>query len=335
MQGEAAETLDVVIAGAGPSGLAMAIECHTAGLRYVVFDKGCVVNSLFHFPTQIVYFTTPELLEIGNLPLVCAHEKPTRIEALKYYRRVVGTLGLRVRQYERVLAVAGQDSAFVVSTQREDGTPSEYQTRKIIVATGYYDTPKKLGIPGEELANCSHYFTEAHPFYDRDVAVIGAGNSGIEAALELYRGGARVTMVIRGKDVSESAKYWIKPDIQNRIKNGEIAALFESQVIEIRPASVIVRDNNTGDARELKNDFVFALTGYKPDCQFLSQIGIELAGNDRIPLHDPQSMETNVPGVYVIGAVVAGEKNNNVFIENGRFHGRQVIGALAAKLRGE
>lgn len=324
--------LDVVIVGAGPSGLAMAIECHKAGLRYLVFDKGCVVNSLFHFPAQLVYFTTPELLEIGGLPLVCAQEKPARIEGLKYYRRVAQTYGLRIHQYEKVISAVNQGGDFLVSTQRADGGQASYQARTVVVATGYYDNPKWLGIPGEDLPKCSHYYTEAHPYFDRDVAVIGAGNSAIEAALELYRGGARVTMIHRGEGVSEAAKYWVKPDIENRIRKREIGALFESQVVEIKISSLLVRHIPTGKTTELKNDFVFALTGYRPDYDFLKRLGIEVTDPGGIPVHDPKTLETNIRGLYVVGAIVAGERNNKVFIENGRLHGPQIVGEIVKQL---
>ena len=324
---------DVIVIGAGPTGLACAVELERDGYDYLVIEKGCVVNSLFHFPTQMIYFTTPELLEIGDLPLICDREKPNRLEALKYYRRVVDTYRLRVNQYERVLGVAGADGDFRVATEAGGaGGRRDYRARKVIVATGYYDHPNRLGIPGEDLPKVAHYYTEAHPFYDRDVAIIGAGNSAADAALELFRGGARVTLVHRRPDLSKSLKYWVAPDISNRIKNGEIKALFDTVVTEIMPTAIRTRHVETGAEAELPNDFVFALTGYHADYDFLRGMGIELDPETLKPRLDPETLESNVPGLYMAGVVIAGVENNKVFIENGRFHGKQIIAALRRAL---
>lgn len=324
--------VDVIIIGAGPSGLACAIELQRAGLSYLIFDKGCVVNSLANYPTQMIYFTTPELMEIGDLPLVASREKPSRGEALKYYRRVVQTLGVPVKQYEKVLTVTGQDGNFTVATETRTGARNEYQARKVIVAIGYFDYPNFMGIPGEELPKVSHYYTEGHPFYDQDVAVIGAGNSAIEAALELFRSGARVTMIHRGASVDEGAKYWVKPDILNRIARGEITAYFNCAVKEITLETIVVQNLLTDERFTLKNDFVFAMTGYHPDYDFLQRLGIELRGASRLPAYDPATLETNVPGIYLAGVVIAGDENNKIFIENGRLHGKQLIGGLKQAL---
>lgn len=330
------QLLDVLIIGAGPTGLACAIEIERLGYSYVVIEKGCVVNSLFHFPTQMIYFTTPELLEIGNLPLVCEREKPGRLEALKYYRRVVDTYRLSVHQYEKVLTVTGADGNFRIDTELTANAERRiYSSRKVIVATGYYDLPNHLGIPGEDLPKVSHYYTEAHPFYDREVAIIGAGNSAADAALELFRGGARVTLIHRNADLSRSLKYWVAPDITNRINNGEIRAFFNTVVSEIRATTICVRDVVTGIEQEIPNDFVFALTGYHADYDFLRSLGVELHPETFKPVLDPETLESNVKGMYMAGVVIAGVENNKVFIENGRFHGKQIIAALRTALAAE
>jgi len=330
---EEGRLLDVLIIGAGPTGLACAVELERDGCDYLVIEKGCIVNSLFHFPTQMIYFTTPELLEIGDLPLICVREKPNRLEALKYYRRVVDTYRLRVNQYEKVLRVTGSDGDFRVETELQaDGKRHRYRARKLIVATGYYDQANYLGIPGEDLPKVSHYYTEAHPFYDREVAIIGAGNSAADAALELFRGGASVTLIHRRPDLSRSLKYWVAPDISNRIKNGEIKALFNTEVVEIKPTSLRTRNVETGAEAELPNDFVFALTGYHADYDFLRWMGIVLDPETLKPRLNPETLESNVPGIYLAGVVIAGVENNKVFIENGRFHGKQIIAALRSAL---
>lgn len=327
------EQFDLIVIGGGPTGLACAIEAQRAGFTALVIEKGCVVNSLYHYPTQLTFFTTPELLEIGDLPFVCEREKPTRMEALKYYRRTVETYRLRVQQYERALGVVGADGDFVVETETaETGERRSYRARKVAVAIGYFDLPNKLGIPGEELPKVSHYYKDAHPFYDRDVAIIGAANSAAIAALDLYRHGARVTMIHRGDALRPSIKYWILPDIQNRIKNGEVRALFETVVTEIKPMSIVMRDLKTGEMAELKNDFVFALTGYHADDGFLRQLGIAIDPATMKPMFDPVTMESNVPGIYLAGVVIAGYETNKIFIENGRFHGGQIAESLKQKL---
>ena len=328
--------IDVLIVGAGPTGLACAVELHRNGFDYVVIEKGCIVNSLFGFPTQMIYFTTPELLEIGDLPLICEREKPSRIEALKYYRRVVDTYHLKVQQYERVLSVSGSEGDFTVETRIEaSGERRTYHARKVIIATGYYDHANQLGIPGEDLPKVSHYYTEAHPFHDRDVAIIGAGNSAADAALELFRGGARVTLIHRRPDLSKSLKYWVAPDISNRIKNGEIQAHFETVVDEILPTAIRIRNLRTGEEKALRNDFVFALIGYHADYDFLRAAGVELDEVTLKPLLNAETLESNVKGLFLAGVVIAGVENNKVFIENGRFHGRQIIEALLAERAAE
>jgi bacillithiol disulfide reductase len=322
---------DVLVIGAGPTGMACAIEAQRAGFTSVMVDKGCLVNSLFHYPANMVFFTTPELLEIGDIPFTTANQKPNRSEALEYYRNVAQHYRLDVRQYQRVASVTGYDGAFRIETQDLHGHDHEYVARKIVVATGYYDRPNYMGIPGEDLSKVMHYYKDPHPYFDMDVLVIGAKNSASIAALELWRRGSRVTMVHRGPEIHRNVKYWIKPDIENRIKNGEVMAYFNSCVLEIKPEEVCLK---TPDGeRVLKNDFVFALTGYHPDYEFLESVGIELTRPEMKPVCDPLTFESNVPGIYVAGVVVSGSRTSEIFIENGRFHGRQIAQDLKTKLQ--
>ena len=325
------DTFDVLVIGAGPTGLACGIEAQRRGLRTVVVDKGCVVNSLFHYPAGMVFFTTPELLEIGDMPFSSAHQKPTREEALEYYRKVAQHYRLDVRQYQRVTSIAGRDGDFRITAFDQHARPVDYHTRKLILATGYYDLPNVIGIPGEELLKVTHYYREAHPYSGSDVLIIGAKNSAAISALDLYRHGARVTLVHRGPGISASVKYWIKPDIENRIKNGEIKAYFNSSVREIRTDDVLIQTPD-GELR-VKNDFVLALTGYHPDFDFLRGLGIRLSADNCRPVCDPECLESNVPGIYLAGVIVAGSATSEIFIENGRFHGRQIATDLERKLR--
>ncbi|HEX5434584.1 MAG TPA: YpdA family putative bacillithiol disulfide reductase [Candidatus Angelobacter sp.] len=322
---------DVAVIGAGPTGMASAIEAQRAGFSVILIDKGCLVNSLFHYPANMTFFTTPELLEIGNIPFASPNQKPTRQEALEYYRKVAQHYDLDVRQYQQVLTVTGYDSAFTLTTRDRHGQELQYKTRKIVVATGYYDRANFMNIPGEDLPKVMHYYREPHPYYDSDVLVVGAKNSAAIAALELWRRGSRVTLVHRGPGIHQNVKYWIKPDIENRIRNGEVTAYFSSCVLEIRPESVRIK---TPDGeRVLANDFVFALTGYHPDYEFLESLGIELTRPEMRPVCDPVTFESNVPGIYVAGVIVAGSRTSEIFIENGRFHGERIAADLKKKLR--
>jgi thioredoxin reductase (NADPH) len=323
-------SFDVMVIGAGPTGMASAIEAQRAGFKVALVDKGCLVNSLFHYPANMVFFTTPELLEIGDIPFTTANQKPNRHEALEYYRNVAQHYRLDVRQYQQVMAVTGYDGAFRVQARDSHGNEHEYRARKIVVATGYYDRPNYVGIAGEELAKVMHYYREPHPYFDMDVLIIGAKNSAAIAALELWRRGARVTLVHRGPGIHGNVKYWIKPDIENRIKNGEVTAYFNSCVLEIRPEQVRIKTPE--GERAVKNDFVFALTGYHPDYEFLESLGIELTRPEMRPVCDPHTFESNVPGIYVAGVIVAGSRTSEIFIENGRFHGRQIAADLKKKL---
>jgi len=311
--------------------MASAIEAQRAGFSAVLVDKGCLVNSLFHYPANLVFFTTPELLEIGDIPFTTANQKPNRPEALEYYRNVAQHYRLDVRQYQRVISVSGADGAFRVHTVDTYDKKHEYSAKKLVVATGFYDLPNWLNIPGENLPKVMHYYHEPHPYFDMDVLVIGAKNSAAIASLELWRRGARVTLVHRGPGIHQNVKYWIKPDIENRIKNREIAALFNSCVLEILPESVRIKTPE--GERTLKNDFVFALTGYHPDYEFLMSLGIELQKPEMRPVCNPQTFESNVPGVYVAGVIVAGSRTGEIFIENGRFHGCQIAADLKSKLQ--
>lgn len=321
---------DALVVGAGPTGLACAIESQRAGLRTVLVEKGCLVNSLYHYPPGMVFFTTPELLEIGDIPFPSAHQKPTREEALEYYRKCAEHYQLDIRQYVRLDELLGSDGDFRLKGQERDGNAVEFRTRKVIVATGYYDLPNQMGIAGEDLPKVMHYYHEPHPYFDCDVVVIGGKNSAAIAALDLWRHGARVTLVHRGQTVGENVKYWIKPDIENRIKNGDIQAYFASRVVEVAPDTVLLE--TPGGRVRLMNDFVFALTGYHPDFELLRRFGIGLSEADCRPVCNPETLESNVPGLYVAGVIVAGVRTSEIFIENGRFHGKQIATDLREKL---
>ena len=317
------ELFDAVIVGAGPSGLAAAIEGKRYGLRYVVLEKGGITNSILHFPTQMIFFTTPELLEIGGIPLVSEREKPTRNEALKYYRKVVGAFQLDVHQYEEVVSIQRDGTGkFHAETAK-----AVYDARNIVLAIGYYDNPNYMGVPGEDLPHVSHYYTEAHPFYDRDVVVIGGKNSAVEAALDLFRGGARVSLVHRRAELAPTVKYWIRPDIENRFKKREITPYLNSRVLEITADRVKIAQN--GDQCEIAAQHVFALTGYHPTTKFFDQLGVRYDADTLQPEYDAQTFETNVKGAYLAGSVVGGRINGEVFIENGRFHGEVLMKAIA------
>jgi thioredoxin reductase (NADPH) len=320
---------DVICIGAGPTGLACAIDAKLDSLRPLVIDKGCLCNSLFHYPTNMSFFTTPERMEIGDLPMTTAGGKPTRAEALKYYRRAVEHFELGVRQYEKVDRIEGKDEAFTVRTTDRSGHHQEYRGRKIIIATGFYDRPNRLNVRGEELPNVSHYFSEAHPYWNQDVVVIGGGNSAAEAALELFRASAHVTIVHRDAEMSKGLKYWVKPDIENRIRGSEIRALFNTQVLSIDSNQVWVKNGRSEES--VPASHVFALIGYHPDFDFLERHGILLDPKTKRPSIDPETLETNVPGIYVAGVVVGGLQTSRIFIENGRFHGRQIIAAITGK----
>ncbi|HKW87575.1 MAG TPA: YpdA family putative bacillithiol disulfide reductase [Candidatus Acidoferrales bacterium] len=322
-------THDLICIGAGPTGLACAIEAKRAGLRPLVIDKGCLCNSLYHYPTNMLFFTTPERMEIGELPMTTSGGKPSRAEALKYYRRAAEHYAIEVQQYEKVETISGTDGDFTVLSRSQDGGEHRRQARKIVLATGYYDLPNLLDIPGENLPHVSHYFREAHPYWGREVVVIGAKNSAAEAALELFRAGAKVTLIHRGAELGKTLKYWVRPDIENRIRSGEIRALFNTRVEKIEPEAVLTR--NGGSAKTISAFAVFALTGYHPDFSFLESLGIRLDSESRKPACNPQTLESNVKGIYLAGVLLGGKHTGEIFIENGRFHGRQIIAAITGK----
>jgi thioredoxin reductase (NADPH) len=325
------EHFDVAVIGAGPTGLACAIEVQKRGFSAVLFDKGCVVNSIYNYPTNLVFFTTPELLEIGDIPMTSLNEKPGRTEALKYYRRVADHYRLNIHQYERVLGFEGSDGDFTLKTETAWGERRRYGASKMILSTGYYDIPNRLNVPGEDLEKVIHYYREAHPYYDHDVLVVGGKNSAAIAALDLFWTGARVTLVHRRGEISKSVKYWIKPNIENRIKNGEIKAYFHSHVKEIRPREVLL-DTPDGEVA-IKNDFVFAMTGYRPDFEFMATHGIHLDPATSKPITNPETLESERKGVYLAGVIVAGTHTNEIFIENGRFHGKLIAAAIENCMR--
>ncbi len=325
-------SFDVVVIGAGPTGLACGIDAKRAGFTVTNIDKGCLVNSLYNYPSNMTFFTTPELLEIGDIPFASPNQKPTRQEALEYYRKVAEHYKLDVRQYEPLQRIEGSDNNFVVHTTDLHGRARAYRARKLILATGYYDRPNYMNVPGEDLPKVLHYYREPHPFFGHDVLIVGGKNSAAIAALELWRHGARVTMVHRGEGMRASVKYWIKPDIENRIKAGQVKAYFNSTVKEITPDHVVLITPE-GEVT-IANDWVFALTGYHPDFDFLRSLGIQIRGDaDKKPVVEPKTLESNVPGIYLAGVLIAGMRTSEIFIENGRFHGQAIAADLKEKLR--
>src|SRR5438552_7485833 len=320
------DVYDIICIGAGPTGLATAIEAKRAGMRPLVIDKACLCNSIFRYPVNMVFFTTPELLEIGDLPLVCAAEKPTRVEALKYYRKAAEHYGLELRLFETVLRLDGHDGDFTVTSRAEKASEDRYTGKKVVMATEYYDLPNEMSVPGEELPHDSHYYTEPHEFWNQDVVVVGGKNSAAEAALDLFRNGARVTLVHRRAELGSSIKYWVRPDIENRIKANEIRALFQTRVVCIERDHVVVE--NAAGKRGLRARQVFALTGYHPDYEFLEKLGVRLDPATKKPSLNPETLESNVPGLYLAGVVIGGTNTSEIFIENGRFHGKQIVTAL-------
>ncbi|PYV24691.1 MAG: YpdA family putative bacillithiol disulfide reductase [Acidobacteria bacterium] len=323
--------LDVLVVGGGPTGLACAIEAIRAGLKLAIVEKGCLVNSLYSYPANMTFFTTRERLEIGDIPFSSVNVKPTRAEALEYYRRVADFYKLPVHYDEKVTAIHGVDGVFETATERSTGRRATYKSRKVIVATGYYDLPNRIGIPGEDLPKVSHYALEGHAFFGRKVAVIGGANSAAVTALDLYRHGAEVTLIYRRPQLSRHIKYWIKPDLENRIKEKSIKGLFESEVKEISEDWICVQTAKEETLR-LENDFVFALTGYHPDVNLLRNAGVQVDPESYRPTCNPTSLESNVPGLYLAGVVISGRNTNEIFIENGRFHGKQIIADIKQRL---
>lgn len=328
---------DLLIVGAGPSGLAAAVAAGKAGLRYAVVEKGALVNSIFHFPRNMVFFTTPELLEIGGLPFTTPYEKPTRWEALRYYRRVADACQIPLLLGEEVLSIksarpeADRSPEFEVATRLSGGAQRVHRARFVLLASGYYDHPNLLDVPGEGLPHVHHYYSEPHAYYRKNVVVVGGKNSAAIAALELLRGGSMVTLVHRRDRLSDSIKYWIRPDIDNRIKEGSIRAIFESRVVRIEPNSVVL--DTPGGQENVPVDAVFLMTGYHPDARLMSEAGVRMNEDTMAPEHDPATMETNVAGLFVAGSIVSGRDTNKTFIENGRSHGEVIATAILARLK--
>jgi thioredoxin reductase (NADPH) len=321
---------DITIVGAGPAGLAAGIAARRVGLNYSIVEKGVLVNSIFKFPVNMVFFTTPELLEIGGLPLVSPFEKPTRLEALRYYRRVVDTYDLQIDFGEQVVNVRpGPGEVFDVETRTDKGVRKIRQSRNVIFAIGYFDHPNDIGVPGENLPHVSHYYNEAHGHYRKNVVIVGGGNSAAETALDLYRSGANVTLVHRHPQLKGSIKYWVRPDIENRIKEGSVKGLFNTRVVEIQPTQVIVERDGTKE--EIPADAVFLLTGYHPDCDLYRRAGIRLHRDTMAPEYNPDTFETNVPGIFLAGGAICGRDTSNIFIENGRFHGERIVSVIAER----
>ncbi|HZY79852.1 MAG TPA: YpdA family putative bacillithiol disulfide reductase [Cyclobacteriaceae bacterium] len=317
--------MDILIIGGGPIGLACGIEAKNAGLSYIIIEKGTLVNSLYHYPLNMTFFSTSDRLEIGGVPFISHGPKPNRAEALEYFRRVCMSHNLKINLYETVTAVEKEGNVFVVSTSK--GT---YRAKNIVLALGFYDRPYLLHVPGEDLPKVRHYYDEPHPYFAQKIVVVGAANSAVDVALETFRKGADVTMVIRESELSKSVKYWVKPDMENRIKEGAVKAFFNSTVSEIREHEVVIA-TPTGSVT-VKNDFVLAMTGYQPPFEFMESMGLEFRDDeDHTPVYNEETMESNVKGIYLAGVVCGGLRTNKWFIENSRVHATQVINGIKAK----
>jgi thioredoxin reductase (NADPH) len=323
---------DAIIIGGGPCGLSAAIELESIGLKPIVIEKGNIVNSIYHYPTHQQFFSTSDKLEIGNMPFVIEQRKPKRNQALSYYREVVKRKRLTVHTFERVTKVSRlEGGSFTVQSIKNDGLTQTYETPYVIIATGYYDHPNYMGVPGEDLDKVFHYFKEAHPYFDTDVVVIGGKNSAVDAALELEKVGARVTVLYRGADYSSSVKPWILPEFEALVRNEKVAMEFNAVVKEITPESVVFEVE--GEQKEIANDFVFAMTGYHPDHTFLTNMGIGIESRTGRPTFNPDTMETNVRGIFISGVIAAGNNANEIFIENGRFHGGLIAKELKYRMK--
>jgi len=316
---------ELIVVGAGPCGIAVGAAAGQAGLSCVLFDKGCVTSSIVNYPYYMTFFSTAVMLEIGNVPFTIPESKPTRREALAYYRRVVDHWDIDVRQYEEVVAIEGTEGDFTVKTRQSDGSEHVYATAAVVIATGGFQAPNFLGVPGEELQKVHHYYHEPYPYFDQDVLVVGAGNSAVESALEMYRNGVRVSLVHFLDTIDRGVKPWVVPDITNRLEKGEIPVYWRHRVHEIRPGSVVLQSEEDGARTEIPNDFVVAMTGWRSDHSQLEGLGVQIDPETGIPAHDPLTMCTNVAGLYIAGVIAAGHNANKIFIENGREHGGLIV----------
>ena len=313
-------TFDLIIIGGGPIGLACGLEAKKQNLKYLIIEKGALVNSIYNYPANMTFFSTSEKLEIDGIPFISKNAKPTKQEALEYYRRVATSNALNLNLFESVEQIKKQKDNFQISTSR-----GNYSSKNIILATGFYDLPNNLDVPGEDLDKVYHYYNDPHYFVNQDVVVVGASNSAVDAALEIFRKGGRVTMIVRGEAIGERVKYWVRPDIVNRIDEGSIKAFFNSKLTEITPDSVIFKAKD-GKTKEIKNNFVLALTGYKPNFKFLKSLGVELSDDaKKIPSYNPQTMESNVKGLYLAGVICGGMETHKWFIENSRIHAKMIM----------
>jgi thioredoxin reductase (NADPH) len=319
------EQFDIIVVGAGPCGIAVGAAAKKAGLSCALFDKGCVTSSLVNYPYYMTFFSTAVLLEVGGVPFTIPEAKPTRREALAYYRRVVEHWDMDVRQYEDVLDIGGREGDYSVATRTAAGEEHAYTAAAVVIATGGFHDPNYLGVPGEDLAKVHHYYHEPYPYYDQDVLVVGAGNSAVEAALEMFRNGTRVTMVHFLDKIDRGVKPWVVPDIENRLKKGEIPVHWRHRLAEIRADSVLLRAEDGGDSTEIPNDFVVAMTGWRANHAPLDKLGVQIDEETAIPSYDKATMETNVPGLYIAGVIAAGHNANKIFIENGREHGELIV----------
>ncbi len=318
---------DLIIIGAGPCGLACGIEAAAKQLDYLIVEKGNITESIRRYPLNMKFFSTSENIEIGQLPLISQDIRPNRSEALKYYRRAAAHYNLSLQPFTQVENIKKEENTFIIETSREN-----LRAKKVIIATGYYDIPKTIGVPGEELPHVSHYYDEPYRYTNTKAVVVGGANSAIETALELYRNGVEVSLVHQFEGLDKSAKYWIVPDLENRIKKEEVKAHFKSRVVEITPGKIKIKSLQTGAEEQIEADFVFLMTGYRPDADFLQKIGIELEGEAYIPHLHPETYESNIAGIYMAGSVVGGEETAKIFIENGKLHAQPIIADICRKL---
>lgn len=323
--------LELLVVGAGPCGIAVGAAAKKAGVSCVLFDRGCITQSLTNYPYYMTFFSTAFMLEVGDVPFTIPESKPTRREALVYYRRVVEHWDVDVRQYQNVDEISGSEGDFTVRTSNRDGTEEIFSAKSVVFATGGFHHPNFLEVPGEELDKVHHYYHEPYAYYAQDVLVVGAGNSAVESALEMYRNGSRVTLVHFMDTVDRGVKPWVVPDITNRLEKGEIGVHWHSRITEIKPTSVVIRSDASGDTTEISNDFVVAMTGWRADHSTLRGLGVEIDDETGKPHHDLETMETNTPGLYIAGVIAAGHNANKVFIENGRQHGSLIVADLLAK----